>query len=209
VYAADVGALLFNVLAFVGYRLHQSRRARLEPVTTLQSQQAVVRAEWVAELLRSGNAILGVQTLRNAMMAALFFASNTMFLVIGTLTLTAQDHLGAVWAGLDTSSRTQSLTQTKLLLILLTLLFAFFCFTSAIRMFAHAGVSIGNAASQPEAVTAQIDTAWRYQGLGVRCYYFAAPMLFWLFGPLWFVIAAACAIAVMHAFDTAPVRGRA
>lgn len=209
-YAADLGALLFNVLAFVGYRMRQSRRARLEPGTTLQSHQAAMRAEWVAEVLRAGNGILGVQTLRNAMMAAVFFASNTMFLVIGALTLTAQEHVGSVWARLDpNAAHAQTLTQSKLLLLLVTLLLAFFCFISAIRMFAHASVSIGNKASQPDIVTGQIDTAWSYQGLGVRCYYFAAPILFWLFGPVWFVVAGVCAIAVMHAFDAAPLRTRA
>ena len=209
-YGTDLAALLFNVVAFVGYRVLQNRRGRLDPGATLQSQQAATRAEWVAEILRSGNGILGVQTLRNAMMGALFFASNTMFLVIGVLSLTAQQHLGAAWALLDPSeTRSQSLTQAKLLLLLLTLLLAFFCFISGIRLFAHASVSIGNKASQAAAVTAQIDAAWRFQGLGVRCYYFAAPILFWLFGAIWFVLAGLCAVTLMHRFDSTPLRTQA
>jgi len=204
-YGTDLAALLFNVAAFSAYRAMQRRRARRDPGATLQSQQAATRAEWVAEVLRSGNGILGVQTLRNAIMASLFFASNTMFLVMGVLSLTGQQHLGEAWALLDPSSnRSAPLVQAKLLLLLLTLLFAFFCFISALRLFSHASVSLGSKAATPAFVTAQVDTAWHYQGLGVRCYYFAAPVLFWLFGALAFVLAGLGAIAVMNVFDRVP-----
>ncbi|MGB7220286.1 MAG: DUF599 domain-containing protein [Vicinamibacterales bacterium] len=206
-YGLDLAALLLTTTLFVGYRTVQRRRARRDPGATLQSQQAATRAEWVAEILGSGNGILGVQTLRNAMMGSLFFASNTIFLVLGVLSLSAQQHLGETWALLNLNlTGSPSLTQGKLLLLLLTLLLSFFCFTSAIRLFAHASVSIGHKASRPQAVTAQIDSAWAYQALGVRCYYFAASILFWLFGPVWFVLAGVCAIAVMHRFDSAPTR---
>jgi uncharacterized membrane protein len=206
-HAADAGALLFHVSCFVGYRVLQRRRARRDPGATLQAQQAATRGEWVAEILRSGNGILGVQTLRNAMVAALFFASNTMFLVFGVLTLTSQAHFKESWALLGAGVAMPSqLGLIKLLLLLLTLLVAFFCFLSALRMFAHASVSIGTKTSPPERVTAQIDAAWSYQGIGVRCYYFAAPLLFWLFGAAWLFIADLGAIALMSAFDNAPAR---
>jgi uncharacterized membrane protein len=203
-YGTELAALLFNVVAFAAYRAVQRMRAPRAPAVTLQSSQAAVRAQWVEEVLRSGNGILGVQTLRNAIMGTIFYATNTMFLVMGALSLTAQQHLSKAWALLDPGgNQSQSLIQAKLLLLLLTLLFAFFCFISALRMFAHASVSIGNKASRPQTVAAQIDEAWSYQHMGVRCYYFAASFVFWLFGAIWFVLAAMCSIAVMHHFDTA------
>ena len=207
-HAIDAGALTFHVACFVGYRMVQRARARRDPQATLQAQQSAIRGEWVAEVLRSGNAILGVQTLRNAMMATLFFASNTMFLVFGVLTLTAQAHFKESWAILDAAWATPSqVAQIKLLVLLLTLLAAFFCFISSVRLFSHASVSIGTKTSAPERVIAQIDSAWSYQGLGVRCYYFAAPLLCWLFGAHWLVIADLGALALMHAFDDAPAQG--
>ena len=201
-YSIDVAALVFNALVFAGYRAIQRRRGRRDPSATLQSEQAAVRAAWVEELISTGNGILGVQTLRNAIMGAVFFASNTMFLVIGTLSLTAQKQLGETWSQLNPGvPHSAALTQAKLLLLLLTLLFAFFCFINAIRLFEHASVSIGLKSSIHARVTAQVDAAWRYQGLGVRCYYFAAPILFWLFGALWFVLAGIGAITLMHVID--------
>jgi uncharacterized membrane protein len=203
-YGIEFAALAFNSIAFASYRALQRRRGRLDPSATLQSEQAAVRTAWVAELISTGNGILGVQTLRNAIMGAVFFASNTMFLVIGTLSLTAQKQLGESWAALNPGgAHSTAPTQAKLLLLLLTLLFAFFCFINAIRLFEHASVSIGCTTSIPERVTAQVNAAWRYQGLGVRCYYFAAPILFWLFGALWFVLAGIAAIVLMHVIDRA------
>ena len=206
-HATDLAALAFNIVAFAAYRVRQRRRGRHDPGATLQSQQAAIRAEWIAEVLASGNGILGVQALRNAMMGSIFFASNTMFLVIGTLGLTAQSHLAESWRMLDpTAGGSPSLALAKLLLLLLTLLVAFFAFVNAIRLFGHASISIGNKKGVPELVTAQVNTAWHYQGLGVRCYYFAVPVLFWLFGAIWFVVAGIGAVALMHQFDRHPVR---
>lgn len=204
-HATDLAALAFNALAFAAYRALQRRRARRDPGATLQSQQAGMRAEWIAEVLASGNGILGVQALRNALMGSVFFASNTMFLIIGTLGLTAQSHLAESWRMLDPAAgNSPALALAKLLLLLLTLIVAFFCFVNAIRLFGHASISIGAKKAAPERVTAQVNGAWRYQGLGVRCYYFAVPILFWLFGPMWFVLAGLGAVALMHEFDRVP-----
>jgi len=206
-HGTDVAAFLFHVACFVGYRGVQRRRALRDAGATLQAQQAAMRAEWVAEILRSGNGLLGVQTLRNAMMAVLFFASNAVFLVIAALTLSTQAHLGEAWGLLDPlGERSPVLVQAKVLLLVLTLLVAFFCFISAIRLFAHATVSVGSKTATVTQVTAQIDAAWSYQGFGVRCYYFAAPIVFWLFGTPWLVIADVGTLALMFAFDSAPAR---
>ena len=207
-YYTDVFALLFNIVVFAAYRVLHGRSGRRDPTNTIQSEQAMVRAEWVAEILSGGNGILGVQTLRNAIMGSVFFASNTMFLVMGTLSLTAQKQLGETWEWLNPGPGNPSpapVIQAKLLLLLLTLLVAFFCFLSAIRLFEHASVGIGCKTANPARVTAQIDAAWRYQGLGVRCYYFAAPILFWLFGAVWFVVAGIGAIWLMHVYDGMPL----
>jgi uncharacterized membrane protein len=207
VHGTDLVALLFHVACFAGYRAWQRARALRDPSATLQGQQALLRAEWAAELLRSGNAILGVQTVRNAMMAAIFFASNAVFLVIAALTLSAQGSAAQTWGLLDPSGvRAPELVQAKVLLLLLTLLVAFFSFIGAIRLFAHASVTVGVKNATASQLASQIDAAWRYQGFGVRCYYFATPILFWQFGTPWLVIADLGALVLMHAFDSTPAR---
>jgi uncharacterized membrane protein len=207
-HALDLVGLLFHISVFTGYRARQRARVLRDPKATLQSQQARIRAAWVAELIAGKNGILGVQTLRNALMAVLFFASNTMFLVLGTLTLIAQGQVGEGWALLDPQGmRPAPFAHLKIMLLLFTLLAAFFCFLNAIRLFSHASVSIGLASAEAEPITAQLDTAWRYQGLGVRCYYFGAPIMFWLFGVPWLMLASVGAVTLMQLFDRVPSRG--
>jgi uncharacterized membrane protein len=206
-YGTDLAALAFVIAAFVAQRAYQSRRARLDPAATLQGMQAALRAQWVAEILQSRNGILGVQTLRNALMVSIFLASNTMFLVLGTLTLTAQERLAENWTLLDPSAvRSAPFAQAKLLLLLLILLVAFFCFVNALRLFLHASVRLGTSASDAEHLTSMIDAAWGYQGLGVRCYYFAVPALLWLFGTLWLVLSGFGMLVLMHRFDNPAAR---
>lgn len=207
-HATDLLGLLFHAGLFAAYRALQLGRASRDSAATLQSQQARIRAAWVTQVLEGKNGILGVQTIRNALMAALFFASNTMFLVIGTLTLMAQGQVGASWALLDPQGmRPAPLAHLKIVLLLFTLLAAFFCFLNAIRLFSHASVSIGAGGDDAEPITAQLDTAWRYQGLGVRCYYFGAPIMFWLFGTPWLMLASVAAVALMQLFDRVPAKG--
>jgi uncharacterized membrane protein len=206
-HSTDLLALLFHVGVFTGYRALQRRRGLRDPAATLQSQQAKVRSAWVSDQIANKNGILAVQTLRNALMAVLFFASNTMFLVIGTLTLMAQGQVGQSWATLDPQGmRPAPLAHLKIMVLLFILLAAFFCFLNAIRLFSHASVSVGASSADAEAITAQLDTAWRYQGLGVRCYYFGAPIMFWLFGAPWLALASLGAVALMHLFDRVPSR---
>lgn len=203
----DLAALAFNVCAFAMYRFVQRRRGRHDPSVTFQASQAAVRAAWVEQVVRDGNGILGVQSLRNAIMASTFFASNSIILVLGVLTLTAQGHLSETWSLLDLGEvSSPQLAQAKLLVLLLTLVVAFFSFVNALRIFVHAGITLGVKTEPPARATSQIDAAWRYQGFGIRCYYFAAPILFWLFGAMWFAIASVGAIVLMHRFDSVPGR---
>lgn len=206
-HAIDLIGLIVHVGLFTGYRALQRGRALRDAGATLQSQQTRIRAAWVAELISGKNGILGVQTIRNALMAVLFFASNTTFMVIGTLTLIAQGQVGKSWAMLDPQGMPPApLAHLKIILLLFTLLAAFFCFLNAIRLFSHASVSVGAGDSHAESITAHLETAWRYQGLGVRCYYFAAPIMFWLFGVPWLVLASVGAVALMQHFDRVPSR---
>jgi uncharacterized membrane protein len=203
-HGTDWAALLFHVGSFAAYGLAQNKRARRNPNATLQRQQAAVRSAWVDEVVTSGNGILGVQTLRNTTTAALFFASNTVVLVFGVLTFASQGRMSETFGGFSEADETApELAQLKLLLLLLTLLAAFFCFISAIRMFSHASISIGLKNIDPKRVTRLLEAAWRYQARGVRGYYFAAPLLCWLFGAPWLLLADLAALALMHAFDNA------
>lgn len=46
--------------------------------------------------------------------------------------------------------------------------------------------------------------AGRYHTRDMRCYDFAAPLLFWLFGPLLLVASTGALVGALHFFDKSP-----
>jgi len=108
------------------YRLKQN------PGYTVQHVNNLVRSAWVEEIMRRRDGILAVQTLRNSMMAAVFL-----------LPLRCCDHrllscrnratkLRTTWQALDVFGAASSrLWLSKMLLLLIDLLFAFFSFAMA------------------------------------------------------------------------------
>lgn len=46
-----------------------------------------------------------------------------------------------------------------------------------------------------------LDRGALHYAWGLRGYYLAAPLLLWLFGPLWLLLGAIALVAVLHRFD--------
>lgn len=178
-------ALLVVYQGYLRYRLSQ------DPGYTVQRVNNLVRAAWVEEIMRRREGVLAVQTLRNSMMAAVFLASTAVLMIIGVLTLLEQgDKLRTTWQALDVFGAADSrLWLTKMLLLLIDLLFAFFSFAMAIRLFHHVGYMInapqnqGLVAADPAHVSGHLNRAGHFYSIGMRAYYYTVPLLLWLFGP--------------------------
>jgi uncharacterized membrane protein len=172
------------------------------------------RAAWVASVMRERRDILAVQTLRNSTMSASFMASTAVLLIIGVLTLSAQgDKLSGTWHALNFSGQASvELWLFKLLMMLFDLLFAFFSFAMAVRIFHHVGylinVPLDRAieATQIRRVEVHLNRAGSYFRIGMRAYYFTVPLLLWLFGPLWLLGATLAVLYFMFHLDRAPKR---
>jgi uncharacterized membrane protein len=173
------------------------------------------RAAWVASVMRERRDILAVQTLRNSTMAASFMASTAVLLIIGVLTLSAQgDKLSDTWHALNFLGHTSSeMWLFKLLMMLFDLLFAFFTFAMAVRIFHHVGYLLNvpldmtlEVAPQIRQVEAHLNRAGTYYRIGMRAYYLTVPLLFWLFGPLWLLGATLAVVYFMFHLDRAPKR---
>ena len=164
--------------------------------------------------MRERRDILAVQTLRNSTMSASFMASTAVLLIIGVLTLSAQgDKLSGTWHALNFLGQTSTeMWMFKLLMMLFDLLFAFFSFAMAVRIFHHIGylinVPLDKAveATQIRQVVAHINRAGTYYRIGMRAYYFTVPLLFWLFGPTWMLGATLAMLYFMFHLDRAPKR---
>ncbi|MGH8718913.1 MAG: DUF599 domain-containing protein [Burkholderiales bacterium] len=211
-YGNDLAAALFTVLMVGGYHLFMLRRLKQDPLYTVQAINALARTAWVEEVMKTGKDILAVQTLRNSTMAATFLASTAALLVIGTLTLIGQsDKLNAAWHSLNVSgSKSAVLWQVKLLLLIGDFLIAFVFFSQSIRLFNHVGFMINvplarnHKAISPQHVALHLNRAGRAHMLGMRAYYFAVPLVFWLFGPLYMALSSFVLLIVLYNLDRAP-----
>jgi uncharacterized membrane protein len=205
---SDLVAAAVSLALVLGYHHFLRLKVRRDPGYTIQAVLNQGRAAWVERMMSESSGILAVQTLRNSIMGATFFASTAVALIVGTITLSMQsDRVGGAWHSLGPIvAFDQRLWMLKLLLLLIDMLSAFVCFSQSIRLMSHVGVmiSVPTSTVRPAFVTALLIQAGRYHTRGMRCYYFAAPLLFWLFGPLLLVAATAALVGVLYFLDKSP-----
>jgi uncharacterized membrane protein len=206
------GAAVTLVL-LVGYHVFLRARLRSDPLYTIQAVNAVARAAWVETIMNSTNKdVLAVQTLRNSIMGATFLSSTAVLLIIGTLTLSGQSgNLGATWHALNVFGATHAeLWLGKLLALLLDMLVAFFSFAQAIRLYHHVGYMINvpmtmkHRALSPQHVALHLNRAGSFYAIGMRSYYVAVPLVFWLFGPHFMLLSTIVLIPILYYLDRTP-----
>ncbi len=202
-----------SLLLLVAYYVFLRLKLRADPLYTIQAVNALARAAWVESVMTAGNKdVLAVQTLRNSIMGATFLSSTAVLLIIGVLTLTGQgEHLGATWQSLNLLGATHAeLWLTKLLALLLAMLVAFFSFAQAIRLFHHVGYMINvpmtfkHRAFTPAHVALHLNRAGAFYAAGMRAYYVAVPLVFWLFGPHFMLLSTVILLPILFYLDRAP-----
>ena len=220
---------IVSALVVGAYHLWLALKVRSNPRYTIQSLLNAARIAWVARMISGNEGILAVQTLRNAIMGATFFASTAIALIVGTITLSVQgDRLTQIWAsgassaaitgaastatsmatsGAIDSPIEQHLWLIKILLLLIDMMCAFIFFAQAIRLNAHVGVLIGVPKSEmdPGVVAHLFIRAGRFHTRGMRCYYLAGPLMFWLFGPAAMLAASIALVVVLYFLDRSPL----
>lgn len=211
-FSSDIVGFGASLVLLISYQSYLRYRLKRNPGYTVQDVNNLVRSAWVEEIMRRRDGILAVQTLRNSMTAAVFLASTAVLMIIGVLTLSEQgDKLRTTWQALDVFGAAGSrLWLTKMLLLLVDLLFAFFSFAMAIRLFHHVGYMInapqgGNlAAASPAHVSAHLNRAGRFYSIGMRAYYYTVPLLLWLFGPHFMFAGTVALVISLYYLDRAP-----
>jgi len=211
-YSSDIFGFATSLVLLIAYQAYLRYRLSKDPGYTVQRINNQVRTAWVGEIMRRRDGVLAVQTLRNSMMAAVFLASTAVLLIIGVLTLSEQgDKLRTTWQALDVFGAPGSrLWLTKMLLLLIDLLFAFFSFAMAIRLFHHVGYMItapqneGLVAADPAHVSAHLNRAGRFYSIGMRAYYYTVPLLLWLFGPHFMLAGTVALVVTLYYLDRTP-----
>ncbi|WP_394200540.1 DUF599 domain-containing protein [Shewanella waksmanii] len=179
------------------------------------------RIHWMNELLtrevRVGEAALLANLERNIT----FFASTTMLVLAGVLTLFAQiERLEFVIASIPYSAApTDAVIQIKLGLLTFIFVYAFFLFTWSMRQYGFLNVMVGaapidqdgsNDALQRYAKQMAVvqDQAAHSYNNGLRAYYFAMAVLCWFFHPILFMFASLLVVYTLYKreFESRAVR---
>jgi len=209
----DLLALCISAALMAVYHAWLARKVVKNPAYTVQAVNRIARAAWVESIMRGdGKEVLAVQTLRNSTMAATFLASTAVLLIIGVLTLSGQaDKMESTWHSLNVlGGRHSELWMAKLLVMLLDLFAAFFSFTMAVRVFNHVGYLVNvpedlrHGAITPAHVAVHLNRAGKFYSYGMRAYYFVVPLVFWLFGPHFLLLATVGLVVILARIDRAP-----
>jgi uncharacterized membrane protein len=213
-YSLDIYGFIASALLLAAYSFFIAYKTRKNPAYTVQSVNIIARSAWVESIMcDKGKEVLAVQTLRNSTMAATFLASTSVLLIIGVLTLSGQgDKMESAWHALNIAGASHTeLWLTKLLFLLLDLFVAFFSFSMAVRVFNHVGYMINVPLARnhkmicPQHVASHLNRAGRFHSIGMRAYYYAVPLVFWLFGPHFMLLSTLALIPALYRLDRAPI----
>lgn len=209
----DFGALAASAALVAGYYLLLWRLARRDPHHTIHGVNETARTRWVEYVMANpGRDVMAVQTLRNFTMAATFMASSAALLILGTLTLTSQgETLARTWHAVNVGgSSSQEMWIVKIMCLLSAFIVAFFAFATTVRLLNHVlfMINVPDAASLPglgpRHVAHRLVRAGHFYSVGMRAFFLAVPLAFWLFGPLYLVVATLGLVVFLHFTERSP-----
>lgn len=205
----DILAFCFFILMWIGYTTFARKKAKTTDCIARCLHQH--RIHWMYELMmrdiRVGEAALLANLERNIA----FFASSTLLILAGVLTLFAQiEKLEEVIGSLLFAELPNHFAiQIKLSILALIFVIAFFQFTWSMRQYGFLNVMIGAAPIDLEGKNTQLqkyakqmaivqDQAAHSYNYGLRSYYFSLAVICWFIHPLPFIIASLLVVFTLY-----------
>ena len=198
---SNVLAASWFLICWIGYSRYASRRAKGRHCLSNVLHRA--RQTWMQRLLLRENRIADASAIGNLERNASFFASSTLLILAGILTVLGSSEMAvSVLADLPfIQPASRELSELKLLSLAIVFVYAFFTFSWCMRQYNFASVLIG-AASMPselhitekeraafvERTARVISLAANEFNLGLRSYYFALSLLAWFINPWLFML---------------------
>lgn len=200
---SDIIALIWFVALWVGYTTYADRQGPRS--RSLRAVMHAYREQWMQQMLVRDNRVMDVNILRNLLQGVAFFASTTLFVLAGLLTiLGSTDRAIEIARALPFAAKTSLLQwELKLLVLIVIFVYAFFKFTWALRQFNYCSTLIGAAPPGPDDVfarrAAQVSTnASKDFNQGLRAYYFSLAALAWFLSPWVFMAATTLVVVVLY-----------
>lgn len=209
-FGPDVTAVGVSVAMIGLYYAFIWFKVRRNPTYTIHGVNEIARTLWVATVMTTpGKDVMAVQTLRNFIMGASLMASTATLLMIGTLTLSGQaENISRSWHVLNVAgSHAAELWIIKVIALLVDFIVAFFAFAMAVRLVNHVVFMINvpdhgaHHMLSPQSVARRLIRAGNLFAIGMRAFFFAVPLVFWLFGPAFLMLATAGLVIALYHLD--------
>lgn len=196
----EVLSALAFVLIFAGYNLFYFYCVKRYPKKTQKGRQNIYRQHWIENIIEKGKGMTAVHQLRNMTLVTTFLASSTLIF------------MGLAVSFTRTSFPIQrDYADYKLYSLIGMTAFAFFNFLFTLRFTNEISVLIESSLSKIEELegipaiqylTKEINQAFLFYTLGMRCLYYSVPLFFWFFDPLIFVaVTTALTIGIAKLLD--------
>lgn len=206
----DLISLIASIAVVAGYYYFLHLKVQSDPTYTIHGVNALARKLWVENIMRNQSKdVMAVQTLRNFIMAPSLMASTAALLIIGTLTLSGQaENIAHSWHSLSVGgSHSTELWILKVMLLLVDFIVAFFAFAMSVRLANHVLFMVNvpehdahhNLSSS--AVARRLHRAGAMFAIGMRAFFFAVPLVFWLFGPYFLVLSSIGLVMALYRLD--------
>lgn len=209
-FGADLLALAASAIAIGIYYLHLWFKVRKDPTYTIHRVNELARTLWVINIMNNpAKDVMAVQTMRNFVMGASLMASTAALLIIGTLTLSGQaENIAHNWHVLNVvGTHAAEIWIIKVLFLLIDFIVAFFAFAMSVRLANHVVFMINVPEPEthhnlsPQSVARRLNRAGSYFAIGMRAFFFAVPLVFWLFGPQFLVVSTIGLVYALHRLD--------
>jgi uncharacterized membrane protein len=211
-FGADLFAATLSAAIVVAYYARHRARSRITPTYSIHYVNELARRAWVESVMKNpGKDVMAVQTLRNVIMVGVLMVSTTTLLIMGTLTLSGQiDSISRSWHAVSfVGSHAPSLWIIKVMCLLADFLVVFFSYAMAIRLVNHVLFMVNvpkefqdvHDVLSPTHVADRLIRAGRIMAIGMRSLFFAIPFVFWLFGPLFLMVATIGVVLILSRLD--------
>ena len=196
----DSFALILFISSWMGYSSFAWRKSKTTNSISRCLQNH--RIHWINELITRDIRVAEAALLGNLEKNIAFFASSSLLVIAGILTLFSKvDALEDVIISIPNSDfYSHAVIQLKLTLMAFIFVIAFFNFTWSMRQYGFVNVMIGAAPIDISGTNANLkkyalqiaviqDKAAHSYNYGLRAYYFSLAALCWFYHPLLFIFA--------------------
>ncbi len=203
-------ALIWFLICFKGYNAYTKRRAK--DTHCLASVMHSYRLEWMSQMLTRDVRIADTTAIANLERSVSFFASSTMLILAGLMTvLSATEKAIDVVGDIPFATHaTKAEWELKILLLIGLFIYAFFKFTWSLRQYGFTSVMMGGApmpgddTSEKEQkahvrrLAIMSSMAANNFNLGLRTYYFSLSVLGWFINPWLFIVLTSGVVVILY-----------